>query len=1084
MKKVRRNCHQVCLIVGSLFLLQSNSLFASSTTLDVVESKSTTSFSSYRDSGVSIVKGKVIDNLGLPLPGAVVQLAGSKEITSTDLDGAFTLSVPNSFVTGDIVVTFIGFQDQKIKVAKGDYVDVKLTESTDMLNEVVVTALGIKREEKQLGFSQQTLNSEQLDNTRSNTWSDALKGKVAGMTMTSASSGPMNSTQIKLRGDRSLNTDNNGALVVVDGVVVNSTLWSSGAGDSYIGTDAPVDYGNGIADINPDDIESISVLKGPGAAALYGSRASNGVLMITTKSGKKDKGLGITFNSDVSFDVIQRWPKYQYEYGQGSGKSFNKAGDPYYSYGLSEDGANTGSTSSAFGPKFDGQYYFQYDPTTEGQGAERTLWKPYKNNIKDFWRTGMTTTNSLGLSGGGDKGDIKMTVTHSKNEWIMPNTGFDRTTISTKAKYKISNAVTANANVSYTNRQSDNLPGTGYGNHTIGYFMIFQNPNVDLDWYKPIWKNGYEQVDQIHPFSSYIENPYLIAHETTNPVNTNTITGSLSTEITFTPKLKLMLRGALNSRNDKREQRRPYSTTKFGRGYYKTQQINFQEINTDFLLTYTENDSDVFTYSASVGGNMLDSKYRSVSAYVDGLVTPGIYMLANGINNPITNVNDDNYKVNSIYAMASFGYKNMVFLDATVRNDWSSTLPKGNWSFLYPSVNASFILNDIFRMPSVIDYSKLRMSIAEVGNDTRPYQTLKYYSNSAFASSATSPTTLYNTELKPEITRSIEFGYEHKMFKNRIGFDVTLYKTNTKNQIFVVPLDYVTGFNQAVINSGDIQNTGIEVSFNATPVKTKNFSWNTSVNWAKNKNEIKSLAEGFDIIDGQELSRSGTASIIAKIGGTTGDMYGYKFVRSDDGQIVYTDKGLPEQAKGVEYIGSAYADWTMGWTNTFKYKGFRFTFTVDGQYGGNVYSQSHHKMSEQGKLEHTLYGREQGFIIGDGVVRNGDGTFSPNTTKVNPADYYGEYYRRANLESNTFDASYIKLREVSLEYSFSKETLQRLRLKKLSVSVYGRNLAMLSNFPLFDPETAALNGGSMMPGVEMGQMPSAATYGFNIKLEL
>ncbi|MDM1451836.1 SusC/RagA family TonB-linked outer membrane protein [Myroides odoratimimus] len=1082
MKKVRRNCHQICLIIGSVLLLQSNSLFASNVSTDALDSMTTKS-SSEQSSG-SIVKGKVIDNLGLTLPGAVVQLSGSKHITSTDLDGNFTLSVPDTFLKGEIIISFMGFEEKKMIVSKGDFVNVTLVESSSMLNEVVVTALGIKREEKQLGFSQQTLNSEQLDNTRSNTWSDALKGKVAGMTMTSASSGPMNSTQIKLRGDRSLNADANGALVVVDGVIVNSTLWSSGAGDSYIGTDAPVDYGNGIADINPDDIESISVLKGPGAAALYGSRASNGVLMITTKSGKKDKGLGISFNSNVSFDVIQRWPKYQYEYGQGSGNSFDKEGNPYYSYGLSDDGANTGSTSSAFGPKFEGQYYYQYDPTTETQGAERTLWRPYKNNIKDFWRTGITTTNTLGLSGGSDKGDIRTTITHSKNEWIMPNTGFDRTTLSTKAKYNISDAVTLNANVSYTNRKSDNLPGTGYGNHTIGYFMIFQNPNVDLEWYRPIWKKDYNQTQQIHPFSSYIENPYLIAYETTNPVNTNTITGSLSTDITLAPKLKLMLRAALNSRNDKREQRRPYSTTKFGKGYFRTQQINFQEINTDVLLTYTDNDSDIFTYSGSIGGNMLDSKYHSVTSYVDGLVTPGVYMLANGINNPITNVLDDDYKVNSVYGMASVGYKNMVFLDGTIRNDWSSTLPKMNWSFLYSSLNASFVLNDIFRMPASIDYSKLRVSIAKVGNGTKPYQTLKYYSNSAFASSATSATTLHNGELKPEGTNSFEIGYEHKMFGNRLGFDVTVYETNTKNQIITVPLNYVTGYNKAVINGGDVRNRGIELMLSGTPIKTKDFSWNTSVNWAKNKNKILSLAEEFEGGDQQVLATSGTASIIAKVGGTTGDLYGYKFVRDDQGQIVYTDKGLPEQSKEIEYIGSAYADWTMGWTNTFKYKGFKFSFTIDGQYGGNVYSQSHHKMSEQGKLEHTLYGREQGYIIGDGVVRNGDGTFSPNTTKVDPASYYKEYYRRANLESNTFDASYIKLREVSFEYNFSKQILNKLRLKKLSVSVYGRNLAMLSNFPLFDPETAALNGGSMMPGVEMGQMPSPATYGFSIKLDI
>ncbi|MEC4113748.1 SusC/RagA family TonB-linked outer membrane protein [Myroides pelagicus] len=1080
MKRNRRNGLAFFIFLSTLSVLTTQQVSAEERT-SIERSEQTSNRSIDQSSNFS---GQIVDESGISLPGATVIRLSDGKALSTDLDGKFILASTSDELTSEFQISFIGFDTKKVTLKRGEFVRIQLNSTSNMLNEVVVTALGIKRAEKKLGYSQQTIKSDDLERARSNSWSDALKGKVAGMSMLSSSSGPMNSTQIKLRGDRSLDLSSNGALVVVDGVILNNDLWGSGADSSYISNDAPVDYGNGLADLNPDDIESITVLKGPGAAALYGSRASNGVLMVTTKSGKKQKGLGVTFNSNVSFDVIQRWPDYQYEYGQGTGKSFDKEGNAYYSYGLSDDGGNTGSTSSAFGPKFDGQYFYQYDPLTEGQGEERTLWRPYKNNIKDFWRTGITTTNTLGFFGGNDKGDIRSTITHSKNEWIMPNTGVDRTTISTKAKYAVSKDITINANVSYSNRKSDNLPGTGYGNHTIGYFMIFQNPNVDLDWYRPIWKKGYDQIEQIHPFSSYIENPYLIAYETTNPINANTIKGSLSADIELAPKLQLMVRAALNSRNDKREQRRPYNTSKFGQGYFRTQQINFQEINTDFLLSYNNDDSDIFTYGASVGGNMMDSKYHDVSASVTGLVTPGVYMLSNGMNIPDTRVKDLNMKVNSLYGMASVGFNNKVFVDATLRNDWSSTLQKGNWSFMYPSVNTSFILNDIFNLPAVIDYSKLRVSYAEVGNGTKPYQTLLYYSNSAFASSATSPTTLHNDNLKPERTRSFEIGYEHKMFKNRLSFDVTLYQTKTKDQILTVPLNYATGYSRKVLNMGDIQNKGIELVVSATPVKTDNFRWNTTVNWAKNKNEILSLADGYEGGDEQVLAQAGNASIIAKVGGSTGDLYGYKFVRNEQGQIIYNSKGLPERPDAIEYIGSAYADWTMGWTNTLKYKNVTFSFTLDGQYGGNVYSQSHHKMSEQGKLKHTLHGREEGYIVGDGVVLNNDGTYSPNETKVDPATYYKEYYRRANLESNTFDASYIKLREVSLEYNFSKKVLDKLRLKKLSLSVFGRNLAMISDFPIFDPETAALNGSSMVPGVEMGQMPSPATYGFNLKLEL
>lgn len=1077
MKKVKRNYGSTFYVFTALLVLQANYVKATSF------SKENSNVETVYQTSKSIT-GRVVDNYGLALPGAIVHDVKGGKSVNTDLDGKFLIQVNSESPIIDLEVSFMGFKNKRIKAYSGETVQVELSEENNVMNEVVVTALGIKREEKQLGFSQQTIGAEEFDNARSNNWSDELKGKVAGLSMLSSNSGPMNSSQIKLRGDRSINLGANSALIVVDGIIVGGELWGNGSNESYIGTDTPVDYGNGIADLNPDDIESISVLKGAGAAALYGSRASNGVLMITTKSGKKrTKGLGITFNSNVSFDVIQNWPDYQYEYGQGTGKSLNKDGQPYYSFGASADGANTGSTSSAFGPKFDGQYYFQYDPTTETQGTERTLWKPYKNNVKDFWRTGITTTNTLGFSGGNDKGSIRSTITHSKNEWIMPNTGFDRTSISTKAKYEISKGITVNSSVNFSNRSSDNLPGTGYGNHTISYFMIFQNPNVDLNWYKPVWSKGKDQIEQIHPFSSYIENPYLIANETTNSVDANTINGALSADIDLAPKLKLMLRGTLNSRADKREERRPYDTTKFGRGYFKTTQINFSEINTDFLLSYTEDKKDVFNYSASVGGNMLDSKYHSVSASVTGLVTPGIYMLANGVDKPYTVISDKNKRVNSVYGMASVGYKNMIFVDATLRNDWSSTLQKGNWSFMYPSVNTSFILSDIFNMSHKINYSKARFSFARVGNGTDPYQTALYYNNNEFGSSATAPTLLPNLNLKPETTTSFEVGYEHKMFKNRLGLDLSLYETISKDQIIIVPLNYVTGYSKAVMNSGRVKNRGIEIVLNATPIKTANFSWETIVNWAKNENRILSLASELEGGNQQVLAESGTAQIIGKVGGTTGDLYGAKFKRNDQGQIIYEKNGLPVSSTEIEYVGSAYADWTAGWVNTFKYKNFTLRMTIDGSYGGVVYSQTHHKMSEQGKLKHTLAGREDGFIIGDGVVLNTDGSYSPNTTKVNPADYYGSYYRRANIEANAFDASYIKLRDLSIEYNFPKPTLERLKLTKLSVSIYGRNLATLTSFPMFDPETAALNGGSMMPGVEMGQMPSPATYGFNLKME-
>lgn len=581
----------------------------------------------------------------------------------------------------------------------------------------------------------------------------------------------MNSQQITLRGNNSLNPNGNAALIVVDGVPVSSEMTTSGSSSAYTGNDSPIDYGNAISDLNTDDIESVTVLKGPGATALYGSRAANGALIITTKSGKQSKGLGITYTSSVSLDVIQRWPDWQYEYGQGTGKSFDENGDPYYSYGSSEDGNNTGSTSSAWGPRFEGQNFFQYDPELEGQGLERTPWRPYKDNRKAFWRTGVTSINNISLQGSNDKGSMRASVGYTDNEWIMPNTGYDRVTASVNANYQISDRIKVNSVINYNTRNSDNLPSTGYNNGSIAYFMIFQNPNVDLDWYRPIWQEGQENIQQIQPFSSYIDNPYLIAYEATNSLASSQIVGNLSATINLAPNLDLLLRTALNTYNQDREQHRPYSINRYAKGYFEAQDIWKQEVNSDFLLTYNKDVSKDFSINLSAGGNMRDYKYRRTDASVEGLVVPGVYKLANGINSPIINTYDRNKKVNSLYGLASFSFRDYIFLDLTGRNDWSSTLPVENNSFFYPSVNTSFILSDMFDFKSEkFNYLKYRFSFAQVGNDTDPYKTSKYYSQNAFPSSATVPTTLYNPNFKPEITTSFETGIESRFFWKSFKF--------------------------------------------------------------------------------------------------------------------------------------------------------------------------------------------------------------------------------------------------------------------------------------------------------------------------
>ena len=1041
---------------------------------------------SYASAQEKTVSGSVKNETdGSPISNASVMIKGTAIGTTTNENGVYSIKATENQT---LVISAIGFAPVEQKIGNKSVYNFSLSNLSKEMEGVVVTALGISRQQKALGYSAQQVGGEELNDARSNNWSSALSGKVAGLQLLSAGSGPVNSTRISLRGDISLNPNNNNALIVVDGVPMsNRNATGSGVTNAYqagSGNDVPVDFGNNINDINPDDIESITVLKGPGATALYGSRAGNGALIITTKSGsKKNIGIGVTVNSNISFNTVLKWPDYQYEYGQGTGKAFNAAGEKYYSYGSTADGASTSSTSSAYGPKFNGQMYYQYDPLKQGRGDERTLWRPYEDNIKGFWRTGSTITNNISLDGGNEKGSARLSVTHSKNEWIMPNTGFERITAQTSLNYKISDKLRISSKINYTNKKSDNLPATGYNNQSISYFMIFQNPNVDLNWYKDRWKNGQYEIDQIHPYSSFIDNPFLIAYEMTNSVNSNNVVGSMQATYEISKKFDVMLRSGLNMMDEDRQQRRPFSTANFVRGYYKEQAITDYEVNNDFLFTYHDQLTEDISVNVSAGANKLVHKYNRVDSYIEGLVIPAVYKLNNGLASPQVKVSDKNYNMNSVYGLAAFSYKNKYFIDLTARNDWSSTLPAENWSFFYPSANASFILSDIFRLPQPISYAKFRFSAARAGNDADPYLTKKYYGASDFASSGSVDQILFNANLTPEISTNYEAGLDIRFLKNRVGLDLTFYNNTTRNQIVRVPLDPTTGYTFGIFNSGSIRNRGVEVVINSKNISNKNFTWNTTINWAKNQNRVLELAKEFESAGKQDIGYGGNATLQARVGGTTGDIYGFGFLRSPDGQIIYNAAGLPERPVDIQYIGNAFADWKGGIQNEFSYKNFKFSFLVDGQYGGTIYSQTHHKMTEQGKLKHTLRGREENYIIGEGVVDDGTGHYVPNTKKVVPVDYFTEYYRRANVEANSFDASFIKLREARFEYSLPKKLLGKTFIKQATVAAYGRDLLLFTDFPVFDPETAALNGNVLLPGVEIGQLPSTRTMGLNITLK-
>lgn len=1034
-----------------------------------------------------VLSGTVKDVQGSPMPGVAVLIKGTTQGVVTQNDGTYSLFMGQADKDAVLVFSFLGFKTQELKWNGKTVIDVTLEEERQELEGVVVTALGIKREEKGLGYSTQTVTEKMMSDATPTNWASALVGKVAGANILSTSSGPISSARITLRGDASLNIDGNNALIVLDGVPLNSQMTGDGS-NSYGaggGGDVPVDYGNGIADINPDDIASIQVLKGATAAALYGSRAANGVMLVTTKSGvnKKKKYLGVTFNSNSSFDRVLHWPEFQEEYGQGDLKT-NASGKLYYSYGDSEDGAASGNVALSFGPKLDGSLYYQYDPETQQMGTVRTPWVK-RNHRKAFWQTGYTLVNSIAIDGSSEKSAVRLSLTYTKNEWIMPNTGFNRIAVSGSFQNQVTDKLRVSAKVNYVKRQSDNLPATGYNNSSIPYFMILTNPSVDVRWYQQRWVKGKEGREILRPFSPWLDNPYVIAYECLNPMEKHGVVATGSIIYEFSPKWELMIRSGIDLSFDTREMIRPYGLKNFPKGYYQQQDVFSYENNTDVLLTYRNQLSNSFNLSVSVGANRMDNKYKMQQAYVKDLITPGVYKLSNGVAAPITTFTERNKRVNSVYGTATLSYANKIFLDVTGRNDWSSTLPSGNNSFFYPSVSTSFILSDLLRLPEQISFAKLRASWAQVGNDTAPYKTAKYYNTSAFPGSASVSPTLYNARFKPEISNSIEVGLDWRMFKQRFGLDLAFYNNITRNQILDVPMDQTTGYTKATMNSGKVRNRGIELQLDGTPVKTKNFTWNSTFTWAKNYNKVLSLAAG--LTDGQTIAYTGgtNCALIAKVGGSIGDIYGYKLKRAPDGQVVWKD-GITARTTEFEYVGNAYPAWKAGFSNEFSYKNFRVSILFDGQWGGIVYSQTHHKMTEHGTLKHTLKYRENpNFeVVGEGVMLDERGQYVPNNVPISVSKYYADYWRRANVETNSFDASFLKLREARIEYTIPSAGLNKIGIERLTLALYGRNLAMWTkDFPVYDPEVATLNNGTIVPGSEMGQLPSTRTMGFNLTLK-
>jgi len=1011
-----------------------------------------------------------------PVVGASVSVKGTQATVVTNAQGVYSVKASAGQT---LIVTAIGYKATEQKVGSGSVIDFTLPSASTEMENVVVTALGIRREEKALGYSVTKVGGEDLTEAMSNNWTNALTGKVAGLNLVKSGGGPSGSNKIVLRGDNAID-GNSQALIVVDGVIISSSSGAiTGTGSSaYLQAESPVDFGSSLSDINPEDIESVTVLKGPGAAALYGARGANGAIIITTKSGKsRQKGLGVTYNFNYAIDRVNRWMDYQNEYGQGTSGQ-----DTWYSYNASEDGPSTRSTSSAWGPRFAGQMYYQYDPATRTKGLVRTPWVAYEDNRKDFFQTGKTMINSVTVDGGNANTSVRLSLTNLDNKWIIPNTGYKRNTVALSLTHKLSSKLQIATKVNYTNKYSDNLPSTGYNNQSIMYFIRGMVPNFNLDWVKDYWVPGKVGIEQTRPFSSLLDNPYLISYEMLNKSNRHGVIGNVSATYNFTDNFSLMVRTALDYSTEARSQQRPFGTNKFATGMFRSQNIFTQEINSDFLLRYGRNLGKKIETSVSVGGNQMRNRYTRDELRADQLSLPGYYNLANSKNPLVALPYRAQFRVNSLYALAQFSFDRFLFFDVTAREDWSSTLATptstDNSDFFYSSFNLSAVLSEKLKMPAAISFLKVRGSYSGVGSGgTTAYLTSFAYTPTLFPGGLSNPSAIPNPDLRALLTKSIELGLDIRFLRNRIGLDVAVYQNNTDDQIINVPIDRASGYAALVANAGLVRNKGIEVQLNGDVIKNKSLTWNVFATYASNRNKIVELTEGIDVYV-VSTGPANRGSIEARPGGRMGDLYGIGYQRSPDGQIIYNSQGLPTRTTEIKYLGNTNPDWKGSLGTELKYKNFRLNVLFDGQFGAVAYSLTHAVLMEEGKLKKTLPGRYNG-IVGNGVQYDAaTDKYTPNTVlATNIQAYYDAHFNRDNVEANTFSTDFVKLRELRIDYTITEKLMSKIKLQRGTIGLYGRDLFVFTKWPGYDPEFGTLNDGQINAGFEIAQFPSTRTMG-------
>ncbi|MGB3849233.1 MAG: SusC/RagA family TonB-linked outer membrane protein [Tunicatimonas sp.] len=1023
---------------------------------------------------------------GGALPGVNVVIKGTTIGTITDIEGNYQLSAGEEAET--LVFSFIGLRTEEVAINNRSTINLKMNDDVAELSEVVVTAFGLEREKKALGYTVQEVSGEQLSEAKQANVVNNLSGRIAGVQVTS-NEGPGSGSNVVIRGQSSI-SGNNQPLYVIDGVPMENY-------QPAVNTDANSSnqYGGGPSEISSDNIADVSVLKGPNAAALYGSRAANGVILITTKDGTGTEGLGVEFNSNAMWSRPLVSPNFQNTYGGGTGyRTFYVDGRN----GVDANGnGGTYGVDESWGEPMDGRLRPQW--WTGGQITDAGIINnvapltPEPDNFQNFFETGQLLTNNIALAGSNDKGNFRLSIGRMAQDGIVHNNDYFRNNFRLNAGYNLTDRLSVRVASSYINSYSNNR------RYQSGSQFIWTHRNTnwdqlrDYETYNP--ETVIQPIGQSYPYANwqyeYFWNPFYTEDFWTFSNNKDRLVGNIALNYKLTDHLSLMLRSGTDFWNDTRQNIIAEKNARYyPNGAYEETVLGRQETNSDFLLTYDNQITSDLSLTANVGGNSRMNSFKRNYTLIQDLAINGLYNLGNYASPPVTESAVEEYQVNSLFGSAQFGFKNYLFLDITGRNDWSSTLPAENNSFFYPSASLSAVITDIFDIQSgVLSFMKLRGSWAQVGNDTQPYRLQQLFNGEGLWAGSTpvvsEDTEIANSELRPETTTGIELGTDIRLFNNRIGLDFTYYDQTTTDQILAVEISRATGYTYKLLNAGEVQNRGVELMLTATPVQLPSgFTWDVMANWSRNRSQVNELADGLDtyVLNTYHVTSE------ARVGRPFGELRGTFFARDPDGNVIYRNgqpvAGANEDGSTVKTLGNIQPDWTAGISNTFRYKGITLSALIDIRHGGDIFDRGSSVARRTGQLAETAVGREEG-VIGVGVKNIGTAEapqYVTNDVVVDAQSFMGNHHPRNINEVAIFDASYVKLREITLGYTLPSTLLERTNLiESVKVSVVGRNLAILHrNTPHIDPEGDRYGGN--LQGFVYGQLPSTRSVGFNLNI--